>query len=77
MYDRKISGFRTPEINQVALVMSQLSMEIDPNKKADSNVNSHLSAFVPPTTHNLNDILEGTRDFARVWDLYGYLIKEA
>jgi hypothetical protein len=46
-------------------------------KKPDSLNLSEKSGLVPPTTHNLNDILEGTRDFARVWDLYGYLIKEA
>ena len=46
VYDRKKESFRTSEINQVALVMSQLSKEIDINKKADSNSNSHLSALV-------------------------------
>lgn len=45
-YDRKIEGFRTTEINQVALVMSQLARQTDPNKKADSNQNSYLSALV-------------------------------
>ena len=42
------------------------------NKKATQKI---CIAFVPPTTHNLNEILAGTIDLARVWDLYGYLIK--
>ena len=47
LYDRKKEGFRTPEINQVALVMSQIARQTDPNKKADSNQFCYLSAFVP------------------------------
>jgi len=35
------------------------------------------SLFVPPSRPNMNDILEDTRDLARIWDLYGHLIKEA
>lgn len=46
LYDRKINGFRTPEINQVALVMSQLARQTDPKQKADSSDFNYLSASV-------------------------------
>jgi len=33
--------------------------------------------FVPPSTPNINEILDDTRAYARIWDLYGHLIKES
>ncbi len=47
LFDRKINGFRTPEINQVALVMSHLARKTDPKQKADSSHFNYLSASVP------------------------------
>ena len=35
-----------------------------------------FSRYVPHTIPNLNELLEDTRDLARIWDLYGHLIKE-
>ncbi len=28
----------------------------------------------PPSRPNMNELLKDTRDFARIWDLYGHLI---
>ena len=75
--DSKTEHYRTPEINSVIGGVAQLSKGLGEIKKSDSQNLFEKSDLVPPTTHNLNDILEGTREFARVWDLYGYLIKEA
>lgn len=47
LYDRKNNSFRTPEINEVAFVMSQISRDTDPKQKADSSHFNYLSASVP------------------------------
>ncbi len=68
-YDRKKEGFRTPEINQVALVMSQLSKGIEENKKADSCNFNNLSALVPYGL-NLSNFIE---DFNRIRKLKSFM----
>ena len=44
------------------------------NKKTPKKV-AFFWSFVPPSRPNMNEILEDTRDFARIWDLNGHLIK--
>ncbi len=46
LFQRENSSFRTPEINQVALAMSLIARQTNPNKKADSNQFCYVSAYV-------------------------------
>lgn len=47
LYDRKNNCFRTPEINSVAVLMSQIARERTENEKGDIGVFYQLSPFVP------------------------------
>jgi hypothetical protein len=60
----------------VVALITDLSKDLTETKNRTSHFLNDKSGLVPPTTHNLNEILAGTIDLARVWDLYGYLIKE-
>jgi len=44
---KKTGSLRTPEINQVALVMSQLARELNGNKKPDGSHFDYTSGVVP------------------------------
>ncbi len=73
---QKKNNYRTPKVNSVIGYMAQLSMDLSKNKSRTSQNFIEKSGFVPPSRPNMNEILEDTRDFARIWDLYGHLIKE-
>ncbi len=75
-YDREKSDFRTPEINEVAFVMSDIARDLEEKEKGTYDFNDQKSLLVPPSRPNMNDILEDTRDLARIWDMYGYLVKD-
>ncbi|MDP2385675.1 MAG: recombinase family protein [Bacteroidota bacterium] len=47
LFDREINGFRTPEINQVALVMSQIAMGLMGKNKGDDGLYNQSSPHVP------------------------------
>lgn len=47
LFDRKNNSFRTPEINEVTFIMSQIARDTDPKQKADSSHCNYLSASVP------------------------------
>ena len=49
------------------------------HKKESGPINRNIdrSAQVPPSRPNMNKLLEDTRDFARIWDLYNHLLNEA
>jgi len=76
-YDTKIEYYRTPEVNRVIARIAQLSRGSGEIKKPDFSNFEGKSGLVPPSRPNMNDILEDTRDLARIWDLYGHLLKEA
>lgn len=57
--------------------MAVLNEDLEEIKKPDFLNLSEKSGSVPPSTPNMNELLEDTRAYALVWDLYGYLIKEA
>ena len=76
VYDTKIEHYRTPEVNRVIARIAQLSKGLEEIKKPDFSNIEEKSGLVPPSRPNLNEILEDTRDFARIWDLYGHLIRE-
>jgi DNA invertase Pin-like site-specific DNA recombinase len=71
------TGCRTAEVNEVLDVLTRTNKGCGGSKKGKAIISDSFSAIVPPTTHNLNDILAGTIDLARVWDLYGHLVNEA
>jgi site-specific DNA recombinase len=77
VYDSKIEHYRTPEINSVIGGVAQLSKGLGEMKKSDSQNLFEKSDLVPPSRPNMNEILEDTRVLARIWDLYGHLLKEA
>lgn len=47
LFQRENSSFRTVEINQIAIVMAQLSKELETNKKGDISNFYSLSPYVP------------------------------
>lgn len=47
LFDREKGGFRTPEINQVALVMSQIAKGLAGKNKGDDGLNNQASPYVP------------------------------
>jgi site-specific DNA recombinase len=76
VYDSKIEHYRTPEINSVIGGVAQLSKGLGELKKSDSQNLFEKSDLVPPSRPNMNELLEDTRELARIWDLYGHLLKE-
>jgi len=76
VYDSKIDNYRTPIVNSVIGYISDLARGLEENKNRTSQNFSEKSGSVPPSRPNMNEILEDTRDFARIWDLYGHLIRE-
>ena len=74
VYDSKIEHYRTPVINKVIGCIADLSKGLGEIKKPDSLNLLEKSGLVPPSRPNMNELLEDTRDFARIWDLYGHLM---
>ena len=73
---QKIEHYRTPEVNEVIGCVAELSKGLGENKSRTFQNSFEKSGLVPPSRPILNDILEDTRDLARIWDLYGHLLKE-
>ncbi len=76
-YNRENNEYRTPEINEVFLRIVAVAKDIAAKSKGDFGLYNQKSPSVPPSRPNMNDILEDTRDLARIWDLYGHQLKEA
>ncbi len=67
---------RTTKIEDAVALLCLNSEGLSENQKKKHPINKVLSVEVPPSRPNMNDILEDTRDMARIWDLYGHLIKD-
>ena len=74
-YDTKIEHYRTPVVNSVFGCVRDLSKVLGEIKKSDSQNLFEKSDLVPPTAPNLNEIIAGAMDLARVWDLYSHVVK--
>jgi hypothetical protein len=70
-------GCRTTDVNEVLDVLTRSSKDFERAKKEKAVISDSFSASVPPSRPNMNELLEDTRDLARIWDLYGHLLKEA
>ena len=77
LYDVKIEHYRTPVVNEVIACIADLSKGLGEIKKPDFSKFEEKSGLVPPSRPNMNELLEDTRDFARIWDLYGHFLKVA
>ncbi len=67
---------RTEKLNNLILLTTYGDGKFGGDKKRKGSKICSLSGIVPPSRPNMNEILEDTRDMARIWDLYGHLIKE-
>ncbi len=76
VYDTKIEHYRTPVVNRVVGCITDLSKGLEEIKKPDFSKFEEKSGLVSPSRPNMNELLEDTRDLARIWDLYGHLINE-
>ena len=74
LYDVKIEHYRTPVVNSAIGCIADLSKGLEEMKNGTSQDFSEKSRSVPPSRPNMNELLEDTRDLARIWDLYGHLL---
>ena len=81
IFDEKLiiekNNCRTTFINEVVVQICRKDRAFDDSEKRKHTFFDVLSCNVPPSTPNINEILDDTRAYARIWDLYGHLIKES
>jgi len=75
-YNREKNEYRTTEPNPVMFTIAEISRSFEGKNKGDNGFFQLLSPSVPHTIPNLNELLADTRDMARIWDLYGHLVKD-
>jgi hypothetical protein len=61
-------------VEATASVSVRASDEKNQRSSVRSRSHSHYD-FVPPSRPNMNELLEDTRDLARIWDLHHHLKK--
>ena len=75
-FTKEKDDYRTARTHFYFSTIALLSRGLAQKKSGTSIKKIENSALVPPSRPNMNDILEDTRDLARIWDLYGHLIGE-